>query len=76
MTRTAKPRGRPPGAKERAWTADQVRAWRAGLGWTQEQAAAALGVNRAVLVKYEAGGAPLMAVLAMQRRADESEGKV
>ncbi len=37
------------------WTPDQLRAWRDRLEWTQQQAAAALGVTRRGYQLWEAG---------------------
>lgn len=36
-------------------TADELRAWRGRLGWTQRQAAAQIGVSKSMYRNYEYG---------------------
>lgn len=46
-------------------TADDLRAWRAEMGFRQTEAAAALGVSLSMLQKYEREASPIPAPLAL-----------
>jgi DNA-binding transcriptional regulator YiaG len=49
----------------------EMKAWRKRLKLSQEKAAAALGVNRATLAKWETGKLPISRVVALACRAVE-----
>jgi transcriptional regulator with XRE-family HTH domain len=52
-------------------TRAELKAWRKRLGLSQEKAAAALGVDRSTVAKWETGRAPISKVVALACRAVE-----
>lgn len=59
---------------DETWTPEDLRAWREAMGWTQAQAAEALGVTRHSVQNWEAGRAPISktVVLAAKRLSKEA----
>ncbi len=67
-----------PDAATTAWTADDLRAWRKSMGWTQTQAAEALGVTLRGYQHREGGTVPvlretMLACLYLADRASPTE---